>query len=197
MAPAVIDAFKGDGHPLPLCGAYNEEIAIYERWEGSDVNPRPAPRCGSGHGRTTFENGSDGVFPVFRQATNNRQYILIQVLFAVRWISHSSARLWTVCCLRVLASFVVGRRNVESQRFDQVSSHARINVLTVSGLSSAKIRALGELYDNHEIIALLSGQGVKLDREAFHGWHDTCYPVQASYPRPVAPCRNAERQPSS
>ena len=45
MAPAVTDAFKGDGHPLPLCGAYNEEIAIYERWEGSDVNPRPAPRC--------------------------------------------------------------------------------------------------------------------------------------------------------
>jgi hypothetical protein len=56
---------------------------------------------------------------------------------------------------------VVGRRNVESRRFDQVSSHARINVLTVSGLSSAKIRALGELYDNHEIIALLNGEGVK------------------------------------
>jgi len=46
VAPAVTDAFKGDGHPLPLCGAYNEEIAIYERWEGSDVNARPAPRCG-------------------------------------------------------------------------------------------------------------------------------------------------------
>jgi hypothetical protein len=56
---------------------------------------------------------------------------------------------------------VVGRRNVEGQHFDQVSSHARIDVLTVSGFSSAKIRALGELYDNHEIIALLSGQGVK------------------------------------
>jgi hypothetical protein len=53
---------------------------------------------------------------------------------------------------------VVGRRNVESQRFDQVSSHARINVLTVSDLSSAKIRALGELYDNHEIIALLNAK---------------------------------------
>ena len=110
MAPAVTDAFKGDCHPLPLCGAYfyNEEIAIYERWEGSEVNPRPAPRCGSGHGRTTFENGSDGVFPVFRQATNKRQYILIQVLFAVRWISHSSARLWTVCWLRVLAKLCGG-----------------------------------------------------------------------------------------
>jgi hypothetical protein len=75
------------------------------------------------------------------------------VIFAVRWISHSSARLWTICCLRVLAKLCGGPH--------QVSSHARIHVLTVSGLSSAKIRALGELYDNHEIIALLSGQGVK------------------------------------
>ena len=61
---------------------------------------------------------------------------------------------------------MVGRRNVEGQHFDQVSSHARIDVLTVSGFSSAKIRALGELYDNHEIIALLSGQGVKNSRLA-------------------------------
>jgi len=38
---------------------------------------------------------------------------------------------------------VVGRRNIEGQHFDQVSSHARINVLTVSDLSSAKIRPLG------------------------------------------------------
>ena len=56
---------------------------------------------------------------------------------------------------------MVGRRNIEGQHFDQVSSHARIDVLTVSGLSSATIRALAELYDNHEIIALLNGQRVQ------------------------------------
>ena len=93
---------------------------------------------------------------------------------------------------------MVGRRNVEGQHFDQVSSHARIDVLTVSGLSSAKIRALGELYDNHEIIALLSGQGVK---------NSTGKPFTVGMIRairykhrilgPSLPCRNAERQPSS
>jgi hypothetical protein len=78
---------------------------------------------------------------------------------------------------------------------EQPRSHRRID-----GLWSFKCqdsRPWGAVRQSRDYRATQWPRRKKLDREAFHGWHDTCYPVQASYPRPVAPCRNAERQPSS